>query len=303
MAVVSVLLETPSYAVGTFRCPPSDARWREENWIGTSHVLAFPRRAVLIAKSRRRMVVANPNHVVLYNPDETYRRSLLAPEGDESTFIALDARLAEGLLPESAGSASARFPAPESPLSDSAAFRLHELELWLRRPPEERDPGAMDELMVDLVTRVLPEGCAGPSGMVTERPSTADERRALVDDTRTVLSVTFRDQLSLASIARLVGSSPFHLARTFRASTGRSLHEYREQLRLREALHRVRDGDGDLARLATDLGFASHSHFTDRFRRAFAASPSSARRLEKMLPAAGRREMRTISEAPAGSAA
>lgn len=303
MAETSLLFESPSFVVGTFRCPPSDARWRQENWIGTGHLLAFPRRAVLIAKSLRRTVVANPNHVVLYNPDEVYRRSLLAPEGDESTFIIPAAGVVRELLPGSADAPATTFPAPESPLSEPAVVRLHALELWIRRAPAERDPIAMDELLTDLVGRVLAGGPAGPAAAASPRPSTAAERRALVDDTRAVLSLTFREQLSLAEIGRLVGSSPFHLARIFRALTGRTIHGYREQLRLREALRRVRDGERDLARLAADLGFASHSHFADRFRDAFGASPSSTRRLETLLDAVRGSETRTISEAAANPAA
>jgi hypothetical protein len=75
MTQESILLQTPSFGAGIFLCPPTDARCQEENWIGTSHLLAFPRRAVLIEKARRQRVVADANHVVLYNPDETYRRS------------------------------------------------------------------------------------------------------------------------------------------------------------------------------------------------------------------------------------
>jgi AraC-like DNA-binding protein len=37
------------------------------------------------------------------------------------------------------------------------------------------------------------------------------------------------------------------------------------------------EGDADLARLATDLGFAHHSHFTARFRSIFCRTPRRAR--------------------------
>jgi len=64
----------------------------------------------------------------------------------------------------------------------------------------------------------------------------------------------------------------FHLCRVFRTATGTSLHAYRSQLRLREALGRVPDA-ADLTALALDLGYASHSHFTQAFRRAFGTTP------------------------------
>jgi AraC family transcriptional regulator len=72
--------------------------------------------------------------------------------------------------------------------------------------------------------------------------------------------------------------SPFHLARQFKRHTGSSLHAYRTQLRLRAAAHSVLDEPRrGLTDIATRLGFASHSHFTARFGRAFGTTPSGVR--------------------------
>ena len=69
----------------------------------------------------------------------------------------------------------------------------------------------------------------------------------------------------------------FHLARVFKARTGFSLHAYRNQLRLRAALERLAEPGVDLIDIALDLGFSSHSHFTDTFRRSFGKTPSVVR--------------------------
>jgi AraC-like DNA-binding protein len=45
------------------------------------------------------------------------------------------------------------------------------------------------------------------------------------------------------------------------------------------ALERLDAGERDLTRLALDLGYSSHSHFTDAFRRSFGVTPSTARKL------------------------
>jgi AraC family transcriptional regulator len=74
-----------------------------------------------------------------------------------------------------------------------------------------------------------------------------------------------------------VGSSVFHLARIFKVRTGFSLHTYRTQLRLRAALERLREPGLDLIDIALDLGFSSHSHFTETFRRSFGKTPSAVR--------------------------
>jgi AraC family transcriptional regulator len=43
-------------------------------------------------------------------------------------------------------------------------------------------------------------------------------------------------------------------------------------------MERLVQQETDLAALALDLGFASHSHFSDAFRRAFGVAPSECRR-------------------------
>jgi AraC-like DNA-binding protein len=279
MAQVTILAETPMFLAGTFRCPPADDRWREENWIGRSHVLAFPRRAVIIERSRRRRVVANPNHVVLYNPDDTYRRGLLSPEGDDSLFIEIRQGAASALLADASRGAPL-FARIESVVTDDVALRLHALELGIRSRPSGLDPLVVEEILAGVVAAVgaapddHPAG-AGHAG--TRRLAAEMGRRRLIDDTRALLSVAYAEPLTLADIGRRVGASPFHLARTFRAVTGQSIHRYRERLRLREALRRIRDGERDLARAAVDVGFASHSHLDDRFRRAFGMPPAAAR--------------------------
>ena len=114
----------------------------------------------------------------------------------------------------------------------------------------------------------------------TQSPKAQRRRRDDVDvieAARDMIARRFKDNLSLSEIAREVGSSVFHLARIFKTRTGFSLHAYRNQLRLRSALERLRDPGIDLTGIALDLGFSSHSHFTETFRRAFGKTPSAVR--------------------------
>ena len=59
--------------------------------------------------------------------------------------------------------------------------------------------------------------------------------------------------------------------------TGESVARYLLRLRLALALERLADGETDLAAMAADLGFASHSHFSARFRSVLGVSPTSVR--------------------------
>jgi len=84
-------------------------------------------------------------------------------------------------------------------------------------------------------------------------------------------------RLSLDTLAREVGCSPFHLTRLFRRATGYALHRFLVLTRLALALDRILDGHRDLVALACDLGFASHSHLAAAFREAYGVAPSTAR--------------------------
>ena len=81
----------------------------------------------------------------------------------------------------------------------------------------------------------------------------------------------------VADVARALDVSAFHLAHVFRAFTGTSIHQYLLQLRMQIAIERLRSGETSLSRLALDLGFSSHSHFSATFRKRFGTSPTYVR--------------------------
>ena len=83
---------------------------------------------------------------------------------------------------------------------------------------------------------------------------------------------------NVARLAKLANLSPFHLCHVFRQMVGTSIYDYVLQERLAHALDAVLDGDDDLTSIALDAGFASHSHFTARFRGFFGCTPAALRR-------------------------
>jgi AraC-like DNA-binding protein len=59
---------------------------------------------------------------------------------------------------------------------------------------------------------------------------------------------------------------------------GTSIYDYVLHERLAYALDAVLDCGDDLTSIALDAGFASHSHFTARFRGFFGCTPTALRR-------------------------
>jgi AraC family transcriptional regulator len=86
------------------------------------------------------------------------------------------------------------------------------------------------------------------------------------------------DPPGLAAIAAEVGVHPVHLARVFRRRHGCSIGEYARRLRVERAAEALRDTGLPIGRLAHQLGYSDHSHFSRSFRHATGFSPSEYRR-------------------------
>ena len=83
--------------------------------------------------------------------------------------------------------------------------------------------------------------------------------------------------LALGELARLVALSEYHFARMFSTSFGLPPHRYVLQRRLRRARELLLYSALPLGEIALACGFASASHFSNRFRQAFGAAPGLLR--------------------------
>jgi AraC-like DNA-binding protein len=197
------------------------------------------------------------------------------PDGDACTAIELSADLAGTL----ADGEPARIGAPRlTPVAAALAVQLI-----------TRQAGHADRFeLAETITRLVSAAISGPGPLPSPPRAPAQTAwRRLVDGTKQSLS---RDPgISLHDLARQQSVSPHHLSRVFHASTGTTVSAYRNQLRVREALERLAEGERSLTSLATSLGFADHAHMTRTIRRETGAAPSALRRLlatEKPLNAA-----------------
>jgi AraC family transcriptional regulator len=276
-SVVDVTVyEGESITIGRFRCDPDDARWHELNSIGAGHHVVFPENPVAIEQLGHPPFVTNRNHVVFYNPDQEFRRRLVTDEGDQCTYLIVDADEAARMVWDATGgrASDGRFPVEHSASSTAQFLEQRRLVDRLLHDGGD-DPLTIEEVALGCASSVVAtavQGAGGTHGHVTER------QRRMVESVKALLCVRLAERLTLGDIGRDVGVSPFHLTRVFRRATGQSIHGYRTGLRVRTAVDRIRRGTSDLAAVAVDVGFASHSHLTDSFRRVLGTTPSSIRR-------------------------
>lgn len=270
-----LLFASPSVGVGTFRCRPDDPMFPDSGPSST-YCFVFPRTSVWIQHTGGRPFVADPGVVTYYNAGQAYSRRKLSPEGDRADWFAVAPDIAEDIVasvaPRAPRGSDAVFTFSHGP-SDPATY-LAQRQLCDRleadHPVERLE---VEEQVVAFLAALAPraaerESAGAPAESVARR-------KQLTDDARAVLASSLDENVHLAEIARRVGCSVFHLCRVFKEIHGTTLHGYRLDLRLRNALERLTGAGGDLTTIAMELGFCSHSHFTGAFRRQFGLTPSA----------------------------
>ena len=260
---------------------------------------AMSRPADAIAPS----VFADPTHVLLLSAGERYRvrhssrlphkcttLAFAAPAlstGDEKIFQVVSRTASPGtgypigpdlvlryhrlrctLLPQLTA-----VPALSSPSVEEAALAL--LHDTLTSPVAMPTPIA--EVAPVSETVEVENGCA--EGQSSATTLTRRRRRELAESVKMLLAMAPESPHTLSDLAETLGVSTSHLSHVFRAEVGLSPHQYLLQIRLALALEQLSGGATDLSRLAVDLGFATHSHFSAAFRHRFGMPPRCARKL------------------------
>jgi len=271
-----IVFDSGLVRVGAFRCAPRHPCFHDSG-PPENFCFVFPRTAVAIQHEHERAFVANPNVVTFYNRGQPYRRDTISDRGDRCDWFGVAGDVALDVVRSLDQSADRR---PEQPFRMTRAFSDPQTYLLQRRLFDQivagtEEPLAVEERVVFLLERVLRTAYSGVSACGADGgpPRPLD----IVHDAETILSARWDEHLQLGDLAEILDVSVYHLCRTFRRATGTTLHQYRHDLRVRHALEAVQESDEPLVRIALDMGFSSHSHFTSAFRHQFGATPSVLR--------------------------
>ncbi|MCB9685919.1 MAG: helix-turn-helix transcriptional regulator [Alphaproteobacteria bacterium] len=268
------MVSTDRWAVGRFTCGAGHRRWAEDNVIGPHALIVLPGRPVEIAPAGRRSVVATANVAMFYLPRQPYRRRLIDPRGDDCHHLTLPAPVLRDVLGHHGVDDDGWFPWTRGPVRPEVRLRFERLRRAVATDPV--DELGVEEEVLALVSELVGDAAAAWRERVRATSPTTRRHVDQVHLLERTIAARFREDLSLRELAGEVELSPFHAARLFKQHTGQTIAGWRDQLRLRAALAAVERGRR-LDDLALELGYASHSHLTDRFRAAFGVPPSALR--------------------------
>lgn len=262
------------------------------------HRLVFGRAEASALRGRPDAAVALPGDPVQVRslaPGQPWPGDL--PAAYPVTVIAFEPTLLAPAL-DARGSARAemlRFLGLDVHITASPAvlLRCRQLRQALRRPRSTREGARLaieDDALVIFQELIALWRCE-PARARPARPTR--RRRELAESAKALLLAAPTAAHPLGKLAEELDVSPSHLAHVFRAEMGVPIHQYLLYVRLAVALDHLAAGEEQLSRLALDLGFASHSHFSAVFRKAFGMPPIAVR----ARPERGR--ARGLGDAPA----
>ncbi|HXT16560.1 MAG TPA: helix-turn-helix transcriptional regulator [Gemmatimonadaceae bacterium] len=277
--VDTTVFDTSRAAIGVFRCPATYPSFRDTGPIERS-IVVFPRTGVWIRHAGSRAFLADPSVVTIYNASQEYERFAESPDGDRCDWFGVSADVAReivrGLDPEAADS-NRPFTFQRAPSSTTLYMRQRAL---LRRALRgELDALEGEEAVIGIVESAIGRAYADAPRSRARRRSSAVRHGDLADAARVELIRSVRETRSVSEIASALGTSAYHLCRVFRACTGRTMHEYRNELRVRTAMEHLENNAtrANLSAVAHELGFSSHSHFVRAMRRYAGWTPSAVR--------------------------
>ncbi|MCI0696322.1 AraC family transcriptional regulator [candidate division KSB1 bacterium] len=279
------LYDSPVLNVRDYRCRIGRGGPAAEEHSGINGIVLM-RHGAFCKHFGRRNVTADVNQAVFFSKGSTYRVSHPADCGDRGTVFALSPAVLNDIIRELDPSIDDRpeqpFPFVTSPCDSSVFWRHHELVQRLETAESvPLDPLWTEVTALQLIAEVLAAAFARHGHHVPQvrrRNGTEADHADRAEAVKTYLASRLCERLTLDDVARAVYASPFHLARIFQQRTGMPVHRYLTLLRLRASLERLAEGANNLTALALELGFSSHSHFADAFRREFGRTPSEVRR-------------------------
>lgn len=271
--VETLLFRSDLVKVGYFRCPVSHWCFPVTEPLDND-MFVFARNPVWIRRGTSDFQFVEPGGILIHRAGSAIERRGVGEFADRTYWFAVrpdvfaDSLRRRGLPTREMG--EALFANPK------LRYRLAVLVNQLTNGQTEKL--ATEEEVLTLFHDVCEQRADRMRRLPDTRLTTAARRRRLTNNVRAFLDSHMVDNIGLDAVAHAVGTSLYHLCRTFKGQTGLTLHAYRTRQRLGLVVDRLVDGTGDsLTELALASGFHSHSHLSRVFHRQMGTTPSSLR--------------------------
>jgi AraC family transcriptional regulator len=265
---VDRLLETRTVTVRNVDCQGTCRHRSAEECASHTHFV-FPYRGLYLRHVGGDQAVADANHVLFFNEGQVYQVSHPVTGGDASLVLSVDETTLRELAPKHLVCESAPFAFNQQHLRIDA--RAQALVMLLKHSLRN---GSIEPLEAEALSLTLVSRTLGPR--TSRAPGASYARRRLVDRVKVLLAGDLSRRWTLGEIAAEMKGSPVYLTQVFQQVEGLPLYRYHVRLRLARALDLIAERE-DLAGLAQDLGFSSHSHFSAAFRQHFGVTPGEFR--------------------------
>lgn len=276
--VEHLIFESPLVLLADYRCEPSDPLFADSG-PANANVIAFPLTSTRIIRDDV-VFIEHPGAASLFNAGVAYSQQPLGSEGAYCQWLTF----ADDLMFDLAGSTApgeAPFRVPQVPLDAAVALRQRVLFRYAATFGQH-DRLTVEEEAIGIGAAVL----TNARSVGSKPPRAAPTAQKAME----WIASRFYADVSLSDVSADLGVSAPYLSRLFHESVGQTMHAFREELRLRRALDLLHEASGDLATLALDLGYSSHSHFTHRFRQKFGITPDEFVRMTPGSPRPQRRD-------------
>lgn len=276
------LYDSPMISVRDYICR-HDHRETSPEEMSESNTITLMRHGMFSRHFGRRAVTSDVNQASFFAKDSVYRVGHPGGCGDRGTSVVVARSILNDIIRELDPAVDERpdhpFAFDSGPCDAELFWRHREYVMRLERADvEPLEPLWADVTGLQLIADVLETAFVHHGAKPRRRASTRTDHAERTEAAKTYIAAHLGENISLSDVAEAVNSSPFNFARIFQQHTGMPIHRYLTRLRLRSSLERLAERDSDLTAIALDLGFSSHSHFSDTFRREFGETPSEFRK-------------------------
>ncbi len=216
------------------------------------------------------------DYQVLYGPGTHLKASIyVRPEFLKQQFdFPVGSESTRGLLETPAD----LFTMLDARLSADSLITLRNLETL--EVSGQRDLMKMSGLIIQLLGQSV--DCvelATQDGESAQTLSSADVR--MIEDVREYLQENLGDKLTLADLAKQMGTNTTKLKSGFKLLNGTTIHKYRTDVRMEHALRRLQENDGSVAVIGHAVGYERQASFSSAFKSYYGVPPKFAHKVRQ----------------------